>query len=75
MVRDVVRKTEERPMLDHQHRVLAEDALEKQALGIEGGRGHGHLYSRQVRKPCMEALGVLGPLPPALADDGANDDR
>src|SRR5258708_6796293 len=67
--RYAVFQTEQRPVLDHDHRVLAEYALEQEAFGVKGGRGHGDFESRNMGKPRMQALRMLRTLSPAAPDD------
>src|SRR5262245_11593961 len=68
-VGNVLLHREKRPPLDKEGRIVAHNAGEKQPLRIRRRRGHDHLQARHMREPGMETLGVLRPLPPALADD------
>ena len=74
-VGNVLLHGEERAALDEEGRIVAHDAGEQQAFGIGRRARHDHLQPRYMREPGVQALGVLRPLAPALADDGPDRHR
>jgi hypothetical protein len=59
----------EPPVLDVNNRIIVLDSREQKPLGIPWVRRNDRLDSRDMAKEGMVALGVLGSIAPAAADD------